>query len=215
MQKITWITAHSGAEDTAPNSLDFVRRAIASGCEALEVDVRLRGGELILSHDEPAQDAACASLEQALQLAQQAPSIYVNCDMKQPAAQQVLDLARKSDMSSRLIFTGAVTEEELDMLADTEAQAWLNAENVPGVRGRDDLPALLHALLAHRCRCVNLHWKLVDRALLDALGERNIGVAAWTADTEQEISALLALGVTSITTNHPVLALKLRGQLAK
>ena len=37
---MTLITAHSGCEGTAPNSLDHILAAIDSGAEMIEVDIR-------------------------------------------------------------------------------------------------------------------------------------------------------------------------------
>ena len=48
----TRITAHSGADDTVENSLEFIYYCIGTGANALEVDVRRdKHGELVLSHD--------------------------------------------------------------------------------------------------------------------------------------------------------------------
>ena len=47
------ITAHSGCDGTPENSLEFLRTALQSEADAVEVDVRKNGeGKLILSHDE-------------------------------------------------------------------------------------------------------------------------------------------------------------------
>lgn len=52
------ITAHSGADGTKENSLEFVAYAMQTGADALEVDVRMgENGILILSHDKTDEDA--------------------------------------------------------------------------------------------------------------------------------------------------------------
>ena len=52
------ITAHSGCDGTPDNSMEFVRYALASEGNCLEADIRRnRDGELILSHDETAEEA--------------------------------------------------------------------------------------------------------------------------------------------------------------
>ena len=54
----TMITAHSGADGTKENSLEFVAYAMQTGADALEVDVRMgENGILILSHDKTDEDA--------------------------------------------------------------------------------------------------------------------------------------------------------------
>lgn len=54
------ITAHSGADGTKENSLEFVAYAMQTGADALEVDVRMgENGILILSHDKT--DGRCGT----------------------------------------------------------------------------------------------------------------------------------------------------------
>lgn len=46
------ITAHSGCDGTPDNSLEFVRHALQTNADALEVDVRkTKDGILAISHD--------------------------------------------------------------------------------------------------------------------------------------------------------------------
>ena len=67
MEQTTKITAHSGAEHTADNSLDFVRYALGLAVDALEVDVRRRAdGVLALGHD--AADEKSPTLEEVFAL---------------------------------------------------------------------------------------------------------------------------------------------------
>ena len=42
----TIITAHSGCEGTAPNSMDHILTALSCGSEMLEIDVRDHDGAL-------------------------------------------------------------------------------------------------------------------------------------------------------------------------
>ena len=63
------ITAHSGCDETPENSLEFLRTALQSEADAVEVDVRRNGeGKLILSHDETQKDAV--TLEEAFRMIQ-------------------------------------------------------------------------------------------------------------------------------------------------
>lgn len=48
------ITAHNGADGTPENSMEFVRHALASDADALEIDIRrLPDGTLVFTHDLP------------------------------------------------------------------------------------------------------------------------------------------------------------------
>ena len=47
----TLITAHSGADHTAENSLEYLQHVFSSSADTAEVDVRMHAGELVLGHD--------------------------------------------------------------------------------------------------------------------------------------------------------------------
>ena len=81
------ITAHSGCDETPENSLEFLRTALQSEADAVEVDVRKNGeGKLILSHDETQKDAV--TLEEAFRMIQGVPKKKINCDLKQKGLEE-------------------------------------------------------------------------------------------------------------------------------
>lgn len=104
------ITAHSGCDETPENSLEFLRTALQSEADAVEVDVRKNGeGKLILSHDETQKDAV--TLEEAFRMIQGVPK-KINCDLKQKGLEkEIYRLALEHEMERRLIFTGDVNPE--------------------------------------------------------------------------------------------------------
>ena len=105
------ITAHSGCDETPENSLEFLRTALQSEADAVEVDVRKNGeGKLILSHDETQKDAV--TLEEAFRMIQGVPKKKINCDLKQKGLEEeIYRLALEHEMERRLIFTGDVNPE--------------------------------------------------------------------------------------------------------
>ena len=78
----TVITAHSGCEATAPNSIDHVKAAIASGAEIIEFDVRMAEGTLVLSHDVPEKPEECPTLRRAFELIAPEENLFMNIDVK-------------------------------------------------------------------------------------------------------------------------------------
>ena len=96
------ITAHSGCDGTPENSLEFLRTALLSEADAVEVDVRKNGeGKLILSHDETEEDAV--TLEEAFRMAEGIPKKKINCDLKQKGLEEeIYRLALEYGMESRL-----------------------------------------------------------------------------------------------------------------
>ena len=55
----TLITAHSGADHTEENSVGFLRHAFVTAADAVEVDVRMVAGELVLAHDGVEETGKC------------------------------------------------------------------------------------------------------------------------------------------------------------
>ncbi len=63
------IIGHRGARGLAPeNSLKAIQRALTYDVDMIEVDVRVQGDELVLSHDPLSEEGTYASLEDALTL---------------------------------------------------------------------------------------------------------------------------------------------------
>ena len=61
------IIGHRGARGLAPeNSLLGVRRAMALDVDMIEVDIRVKNGELVLSHDQVIRSENYATLEDLL-----------------------------------------------------------------------------------------------------------------------------------------------------
>ena len=135
MQNNLNITAHSGCDDTAGNSLESIDSGIAFGADAVEVDVRFTGkGELILSHDKDPQGEYKdhPSLAKAFDRVIQSGRIAINCDIKEnETIPALLELAAKKGIGpDRLVLTGSVTplvlKENPAILK--QAQVWLNIE---------------------------------------------------------------------------------------
>ena len=108
------ITAHSGCDGTPDNSLEFVRHALQTNADALEVDVRkTENGVLAISHDPIAADQDAPTLQAVFSLV--APTEKkINCDLKEPDLEEaVIGLAREQGLLQRLIFSGTVSLERI------------------------------------------------------------------------------------------------------
>ena len=99
---MTLITAHSGCEGTAPNSIDHILAAIDSGAEMVEIDIRAHGELLYLSHDVAEDPAACVSFDTFLDLIAAVPDLRVNCDVKTDGLiLPVMEAARRYGVAHR------------------------------------------------------------------------------------------------------------------
>ena len=115
----TVITAHSGCENTPPNSREHILAAIASGSEMIEFDVRMLNGELVLSHDEPKDGEVCVTLRECFSMVAPEENLHMNIDVKtEGLIEPVMALAKEfpleesflralATMTARLRFRSA------------------------------------------------------------------------------------------------------------
>ena len=103
----TMITAHSGAENTPDNTMESVRVQLSCGADAIEVDVRMRSGKLIMAHDDALAGTDYDALEGCLRAAAKCDGVIVNLDLKQPdLVRPAAELAAACGMTGRILFTG-------------------------------------------------------------------------------------------------------------
>ncbi|MBO7376302.1 MAG: CehA/McbA family metallohydrolase [Clostridia bacterium] len=205
------ITAHSGCEGTPPNSPEHIRAAVASGADALEVDVRKASdGRLYLSHNLPEDGEDCIGLERCFRMVHPCGNMKVNCDVKEPGiACDVLALARTCGMGSRVIFTGELELEEGIVAAGSEAEWWVNLAYAES--GEAELRRALHKMEVSGSQVLNMNFKNVFAAP-DLYADCLPVISAWTPSNEQAIRRLLEAGVMNITTRTPVDAVRLRAE---
>lgn len=220
---MTMITAHAGADALPDNSLSYVRHALASAADALEIDVRrARDGSLRLGHD--AADDGLPTLEEVFALLRDTPGKRVNCDLKEPGLQEaVCALARGCDLAGRVILTGTT---DASLYASSPAQQeiaalWLNVELVvPGIYPRAQEHAFRRAAAEATiafCRqyglsTVNLHHRLADGDFGAAMREAGLALSVWTVNEEADIRRFLHTGVRNLTTRNLAAALRLVGR---
>ena len=78
----TFITAHSGADGTCDNSMEFVQYALTTSADVLELDVRQdKDHNLIIAHDET--DGEAVSLVGVFSAMKDHPEMRMNCDLKE------------------------------------------------------------------------------------------------------------------------------------
>lgn len=202
----TIITAHSGCEGTAPNSMDHIRTGLSCGAEMIEIDIRETDGLLYLSHD-PGDPGACVSFGSFLDELAKAPGVRVNCDVKTDGlARAVLEAAAEKGLTDRIVFTGSCMGEEAligELGGEFWHSVWQPEEYEPALRSMEKSGA----------KILNMPYRFATEETVRDAGSLGIAFSCWTADREEEIRRLLALGVYNITTRHPVLALKLRAEL--
>lgn len=210
--------AHRGDPYThRENTLASVASALAKGADVVEVDVRVtRDGVPVLLHDPTLErlwgtaapvagltyrQVAAATrggvpqLAGALAQLEPHPTARILLDLTAPEqAAPAVAAVREAGLAERVYYCGELSAMRAvrELAADAEiAMTWKTS--------RRPSDALLAALRPH---WLNLPFGLVDRASVAFARERDLMVAAWTADWERSIRRLLDLGVDAVTTNR-------------
>lgn len=222
------ITAHSGADGTPDNSLEFVRYALTLAPDALEVDVhRRRDGVLAISHDgdESGLYEGCPTLSEVFALVREHPGTGINCDCKDAGLEEQVVRQRAAEAPQNPLFlSGTISPETLRTHPELSAQATvlLNSEEI--VRdfyerlktepGADAAAGREAAEVCAACgaKIVNVHYPCCSEAFQRELAARGLGVSVWTVGDLDEARAFASRGVFNITTrNAKALLAALRG----
>ncbi|NLC32143.1 MAG: glycerophosphodiester phosphodiesterase [Clostridiales bacterium] len=203
----TMITAHAGAEDTLPNTPESLRMMLSSGADAVEVDLRKHEGILCLSHDEPVSSQSCTTLQAAFDLLKAAPGVMMNIDVKSSGLiEDILILARENDLADRLLLTGDVGSDDLEMIRNNEIPLWMNNYILPLLEWGNPVKAAQKRGFS----IVNIDKRRLTDKMLQEQADR---FSVWTVDDEETLRSLLQAKVKNITTRKPALALRLREEI--
>ena len=225
----TLITAHSGADSTPENSIEFVKYALTIGADVLEIDVRMgEKNNLVTSHDQAGNDALM--LQEVFETIKPVSSARINCDLKEYGLEEaVFCLARTCGLQEeRLIYSGSVKPVKKEQPCSwREAEIYWNVEEcLPGVyecsegEEKERITEQMTEELVEACESfgisvVNINEKFLKAAIVEQMYQNGIGISAWTVNEENRIMGLLDLGVCNITSRKPRLALALREKKEK
>ena len=201
----------------------FIEYALGLPVDALEVDVRRNVcGELVLAHDEPAEDTV--RLAEVFELLRAHPEKKINCDLKQKGLEaDVVTLAQQHGAAGQLIFTGDVNPA---LFRKGQAQLprvtwYANLETLrpdfgqwqmSGVSQAEidaGLEAVLGQMAAYDTAGLNWHFSLAERVWekAKALG---VGISVWTVNEPEEQKRWLGRGVDNITTRNAAQILRIQ-----
>ena len=205
----TMITAHAGAENTVDNTLESIYELSECGADALEVDVRMQGGILLLYHDVPCAGKQYATLEEALQVVAPYENLMINVDLKEEGLiRPVSELAERCGMTGRYLFTGSVRNSEFEYVRKYGLKVWYNGALLTAEEQKDPIQNVMNKGFD----VLNTSYKTVDATLLSESAKQ---LSVWTVNQAEEIEVYLRAGVRNITTRTPVQALQLRREIQK
>lgn len=223
-QTSTQITAHSGADGTPDNSMEFVQYALTTSVDVLEIDVRRADDQtLVISHDKTITETV--PLAKVFEAVKQNAGMRINCDLKEYGLEEPVFLLSQACglPEGTILFSGSVKPCE-----PSEAHSWKDVEVywnveecIPDIyvceKGQEAeriteavAQELLEKYKKYGISVANINEKYLNPVLMEIFKNAGIGISAWTVNDPKRIRQLLELGVKNITTRCPACALKIR-----
>ncbi len=223
---MTEVVGHRGAKGLVPeNTLPSFEAAIALGCDATECDVHLSAdGHLVVCHDhtvdrttngtgtiatmtlaelrslDAGHGAQIPLFEELLALVK--GRITLLCELKgEGTADAAVAAVRAAGMTRGVTFSCF----DLDRLARVRQLG--DELRLAGIHSSFD-PAALARLVALGAEYMDVHWQSLSSEVVDTIHAAGLRCRGWNPDTEADIRTTLALGVDSVSSNYPDLAVR-------
>lgn len=217
-----YITAHSGALGTQPNSMEYLRQTSLLRPDFIEVDVRkTHDGRVVLSHN-PTLDTSSLAIaelpyeqllqhEKGLLLLESAlefcleHAIKVNLDIKEYGViGPVCSLIDAWSCVSQVVFTGCMEREILrihQLLPRAKvlynAPSW-NKGLYPDYK--DYAQAMVETAVDADAFALNINYEYAKGELFDLARKRLLPIFVWTVEKEEQMRMMIGLGAASLTT---------------
>ena len=201
------ITAHTGAYNTATNSIEFVQSAINNNAAVIELDIRQRPDEtVVMSHDLVVTNSDGVPLENALELLD-GTDILINLDIKETKVlNNLYKLLVQYNLVEQSFLTGIETINVNAVKSSDCADMDYYLNYIPSrVRVffdeyREKIITLLNETGAIGINC---NYKYANSQLSSLLHMNGYELSVWMVDTEHKAKKMLAIRPDNITTKKP------------
>ena len=188
------IIGHKGAKGLAPeNSIESIRKALQTNVDAIEIDIRMQQGSVVLSHDRTVRERIYCPIQQALQEID--GSVPIILDIKEQSVVKPLLKALKG-YTGELIYSShkfRVLQAIKEAIPDAQLAV---IEKWSGVR------AVAEATFLGTKRIhINHNW-LWSKFVASMINEGYI-LYAYTVNDQERANELKKWGVHGIFTDHP------------
>jgi glycerophosphoryl diester phosphodiesterase len=215
------ITAHSGCDNTTPNSMEGIKAALNKNVDIIEFDLRLYKNMVYLSHDEVDgnQLDRYVTFQEALKHLE-AKEVKLNCDLKEKG---VFEYALKDlceyGMEERAIFTGDYDNSKINN--DAKYRYFLNVEREElqlynNIIEDQDADKIIDYFLNSddsTFAAWNMNYRIISPTAQVKFYTSGIPISYWTVDDPKEIDRLFQNKVYSITTNNIAYAVEARERI--
>jgi glycerophosphoryl diester phosphodiesterase len=208
--------AHRGFGEVNPeNTLAAVESAVATGADAIELDIRRCGsGDLVVVHDETVDrvtgasgavselSAAALGELSVLGSGEGVPRLGAVCRATPPDVRLNLELKERG-IAAEAVGTARQHGHE-PIISSQSTAALAEVESVPrGYVFHDEPERRLREATHIHCAAVHPHWHLCTESFLAAARERDLAVRAWTVTEQTVTTDLASVGVDGLIADAP------------
>lgn len=199
------VTAHTGCEGTADNSLEAIRKGFESGADIVEFDVHFNSsGEPVLAHDYAADNSV--KLKEAFDLVAKCEGLRVNVDCKTvDNLKAIVKIAEECNVKDRIFYTGIEVKDVNTVKRDTpEIKYYLNKKmDISRKNDEHYIRSLVTLTKAVDAVGLNIHFSEASEKMIKIFHSEGLEVSLWTVNKEFDMYKVLALGCDNITTRQP------------
>lgn len=203
---MTYITAHSGSDQTEENSLRFVEFFRDKPVDALEIDVRKNSrGQLVLNHDQLVVGEDYLSLNTFL-TAMKGTSLKLNCDLKESNLEiGVFELAQRHNKWSDILLSGNVDPK---YLKKWPTQLLMNIENAVDLRksyaewDEETVIEGMEHLAKQGAKIINMPEELFTEKIYETGQALAVDFSLWTVNDLNRIEELVAKNIYNVTSRQ-------------
>lgn len=200
------ITAHTGAFDTADNTVASVQKCIDEKVEVLEVDIRQRpDGTVVMGHDIITTNNDGTELVSVLNMLKDT-DIQVNLDIKETKCLADLhDLIVEAGMVDQVFLTG-IEPFQVKAVQEKCPDIAYYINYMPSrikIFSDDYQQKIIDLLEKSGAVGINCHFNYASRTLSDTLHKNGYKLSVWTVDKTRHIKRMLVSKPDNITTHYP------------
>ena len=200
------ITAHTGAFDTAENSIESVKAAIANEVEIIELDIRQRpNGTLVMDHELVITNSDGVPLAEAFELLRDS-KLRINLDIKETRVLNALyDLLTEYGLYDRAFLTG-IEIKDVAAVKDSscaDMEYYLNCQpSRIEIFSEEYQQKLIEQLEETGAVGINCNYRYAGGQLSDLLHENGYKLSVWTVNSQNAMKRVLVFKPDNITTKQ-------------
>lgn len=200
------ITAHSGAYNTADNTLEYVRTALEKNTDIIEIDVRQRpNGTIVMGHDIIVTNSDGVEVASVFELVKDR-DVLVNLDIKETKLLSDLHkMITEYNLAGKVFLTG-IEQHQVKAVKDKCPGVDYYINCVPSrfkIFSEDYQQKIIGMLEETGAIGINCNFSYASTTLSDVLHRNGYKLSVWTVDKKRQMKRALVIKPDNITTHYP------------